>query len=146
MPPSRNRARSPLSSEVGPWSAPPISDRFETAIGSSIVEQIVIGHTPADILRELVQNEFDAGGHQMQATFGQEHLNISGTGRRVDKAGWERLSVILGTGDVISSGGISRKVQPKENGIGSKNFGLRSLFLFSDRIYLRSAVRWSCSI
>jgi hypothetical protein len=82
----------------------------------------------------------------MQATFGQEHLNISGTGRRVDKAGWERLSVILGTGDVISSGGISRKVQPKENGIGSKNFGLRSLFLFSDRIYLRSAVRWSCSI
>jgi hypothetical protein len=126
---SRRRTRSTntgLASEVGPWSAPEISDHFETAIGSSVVEQIVIGHTPGDILRELVQNEFDAKGHEMRVTFGHEHLNISGTGRHVDKAGWERLSVILGTGDVISPGGVSRKVQPKENGIGSKNFGLRS--------------------
>jgi hypothetical protein len=45
----------------------------------------------------------------------------------------------LGRGDIISPGGVSRKVQPKENGIGSKNFVLRSLFLFSDRIYLCSA-------
>jgi hypothetical protein len=121
-----------------PWSEPQFSGQFETAIGSSVVEQIVIGHTPGDVLRELVQNEFDAGGHRMTVTFGSNHLNIAGSGKPVDKAGWERLSVILGTGLVIGSRGASREVQPKENGIGSKNFGLRSLFLFGDRIYLRS--------
>ena len=121
------------------WSEPPISGRFEPAIGSSIVEQIVIGHTPADVLRELVQNEFDAHGHRMRVTFGPDHLNVTGGGKPVDKTGWERLSVILGTGVVIGSTADAREVRPKENGIGSKNLGLRTLFLFGDRIYLRSS-------
>jgi hypothetical protein len=124
-----------------PRSEPQISGRFETAIGSSIVEQIVIGYTPADVLRELVQNEFDAHGHRVHITFGSQHLNVTGSGKPVDKAGWRRLSVILGTGFVIGSAADAREVRPKENGIGSKNLGLRTLFLFGDRIYLRSSGR-----
>jgi hypothetical protein len=137
----RSQSRQPAATaDVGaPWSEPQISGRFETAIGSSIVEQIVIGHTPADVLRELVQNEFDAHGHRMHVSFGPEHLNVTGSGKPVDKAGWERLSVILGTGVVIGSSADAREVRPKENGIGSKNLGLRTLFLFGDRIYLRSS-------
>jgi hypothetical protein len=75
----------------------------------------------------------------MHVTLGPDHLNVAGSGRPVDKAGWERLSVILGTGVVIGSTADGRAVRPKENGIGSKNLGLRTLFLFGDRIYLRSS-------
>ena len=100
---SQRRQPAAAADADAPWSEPQISGRFETAIGSSIVEQIVIGHTPADVLRELVQNEFDAHGHRMHVTFGPEHLNVTGSGKPVDKAGWERLSVILGTGVVIGS-------------------------------------------
>jgi hypothetical protein len=137
----RSQRRHPAAApDTGaPWSEPQTSGRFETAIGSSIVEQIVIGHTPADVLRELVQNEFDAHGHRIQVTFGSDHLNVAGSGKPVDKAGWGRLSVILGTGVVIGSNADGREVRPKENGIGSKNLGLRTLFLFGDRIYLRSS-------
>jgi hypothetical protein len=42
---------------------------------------------------------------------------------------------MLGTGQVGSSGPT---IAQKVNGIGSKNFGLRSLFLFGDQIYIRS--------
>ena len=45
----------------------------------------------------------------------------------------------IGAGVVIGSNADNRKVRPKENGIGSKNLGLRTLFLFGDRIYLRSS-------
>ena len=136
----RSQSRQPAAAaDAAPWLEPQISGRFETAIGSSIVEQIVIGHTPADVIRELVQNEFDARGHRMHVTFGPEHLNVTGSGKPVDKAGWERLSVILGTGVVIGSTAVAGEVRPKENGIGSKNLGLRTLFLFGNRIYLRSS-------
>jgi hypothetical protein len=43
--------------------------------------------------------------------------------------------VMLGTGHVA---GDDREVKPKINGIGSKNHGLRSLFLIGDQIYVRS--------
>jgi hypothetical protein len=121
------------------WSEPQLSGQFQTAIGSSIVEQIVSGHTPADVLRELVQNEFDAHGREIIVAFGPDHLNVTGSGKPVDRAGWQRLSVILGTGIVIGANADGREVYPKENGIGSKNLGLRTVFLFGDRIYLRSA-------
>src|SRR6516162_11527536 len=78
------------------WSEPQLSGQFQTAIGSSIVEQIVSGHTPADVLRELVQNEFDAHGREIIVAFGPDHLNVTGSGKPVDRAGWQRLSVILG--------------------------------------------------
>jgi hypothetical protein len=110
----RSQRRQPTTAaDAGaPWSEPQIAGRFETAIGSSIVEQIVIGHTPADVLRELVQNEFDARGHRMHVTFGPEHLNVTGSGKPVDKAGWERLSVILGTGVVSVSASFDLPMKP----------------------------------
>jgi hypothetical protein len=48
----------------------------------------------------------------------------------------------MGTGAIMGrDDGAS--VSPKENGIGSKNLGLRSLFLFGDRIHVRSNGRMS---
>jgi hypothetical protein len=47
--------------------APPAApeDGFRTRIGASVIEEFVAGHTVNDVLRELVQNEFDAGGETM---------------------------------------------------------------------------------
>jgi hypothetical protein len=120
------------------WSPPADhDDGYATKIGGSIVDQFVLGHEPTDVLRELVQNEFDADGDVMAVTFGTNQLSISGSGRPINKKGWDRLDVVIGTGRV--AGDLAgAKIEPKENGIGSKNFGLRSLFLFGDRIYVRS--------
>ncbi len=95
-------------------------------------------HTPADGLRELVQNEYDAGGASIVVDFGSDALVVRGSGAPIDRRGWQRLGVMLGTGLV---GGSGERVAPKVNGVGSKNFGLRSLFLFGDRIYVSSAGR-----
>src|SRR5260370_14543262 len=103
--------------------------------GNSIVAEFVSGHNHADVLRELVQNEYDAGGRRLQVTFDTDELRISGNGSPIDATGWKRLSVMLGTGQVGSSGPT---ITQKVNGIGSKNFGLRSLFLYGDQIYIRS--------
>jgi hypothetical protein len=120
------------------WSPPDDSDvGYATKIGGSIVDQFVLGHEPTDVLRELVQNEFDADGEVMAVTFGLDQLSISGSGRPITKKGWDRLDVVIGTGRVAGDVG-GAEIEPKENGIGSKNFGLRSLFLFGDRIYVRS--------
>ncbi len=35
-----------------------------TRIGSSVIEQFVAGHDAGDVLRELVQNEYDGGGEK----------------------------------------------------------------------------------
>lgn len=131
----RRRAR-PLPTEQD-WQPPILTGGFKPRIASSVVEEFVAGHDAGDVLRELVQNEFDAGGTQVSVRFGRSRLTVIGNGRPIDAKGWSRLDVILGTGTVVGgeSDGI---VQPKENGIGSKNFGLRSLFLFGNRIHVRS--------
>ncbi|MDD1962125.1 DUF3883 domain-containing protein [Pseudomonas sp. 39004] len=116
---------------------PDFSGSRRTRIGSSFIEQFVAGHDASDVLRELVQNEFDGGGETLTLTFGSHSLEVKGTGRNIDRKGWERLSVIVGTGSVMGSGQTD-VVAPKENGIGSKNFGLRSLFRFGDEIHVRS--------
>ncbi len=95
------------------------------------------GHTPGDVLRELVQNEFDGGGGRLNVTFGTDALDVVGNGRNITSDGWKRLSVIVGTGRVVGDDEGDR-VAPKTNGIGSKNFGLRSLFLFGNEIFVRS--------
>jgi hypothetical protein len=69
--------------------------------------------------------------------FGLSNITVTGNGRSPDRKGWERLDVIFGTGRVVGGGG-NRIVEPKENGIGSKNFGLRSLFCFGNRLHVRS--------
>ncbi len=103
--------------------------------GNSVLLEFVRGHGPSAILRELVQNEYDAGGSRLEVTFGDLGLEVTGTGTPIDRKGWRRLSVTLGTGSVPD---LKGKVEEKANGIGSKNFGLRSLFLFGDKVYVRS--------
>ena len=137
--PVRLRASAATPANLGErWSPPDDSAvGYETKIGGSIIDQFVLGHDPTDVLRELVQNEFDADGDVMAVTFGTDQLSISGSGRPINKKGWERLDVVIGTGRVAGDTS-GAEIEPKENGIGSKNFGLRSLFLFGDRIYVRS--------
>ncbi len=124
--------------EVSVIPADPGSLDFRFRVGTSILTEFAVSHTPADALRELVQNEYDAGGTELTVEFGPEALVVSGNGKTIDKAGWDRLGVMLGHGLVAGAAG---RVEPKANGIGSKNFGLRSLFLFGDRIHVMSGGR-----
>jgi hypothetical protein len=129
--------RAPAPTTDQDWQPPILTGGFKQRIASSFVEEFVAGHDAGDVLRELVQNEFDAGGTQVSLTFGTSSLTVVGNGRPIDAKGWSRLDVVIGTGSVIG-GASGDSVQPKENGIGSKNFGLRSLFLFGNRIHVRS--------
>lgn len=113
----------------------PDTAKFRFQVGTSLLAEFAVGHTPADVLRELVQNEYDAGGTELVIEFGEDALMVRGNGKTIDRPGWKRLSVILGTGSVAGGG---ERIQAKTNGIGSKNFGLRSLFLFGDRIHVTS--------
>jgi len=137
--PGQNRGKIPVLPALikEPDYVPPDFSSRRTRIGSSFIEQFVAGHDASDVLRELVQNEYDGGGERLTLTFGSRSLEVTGTGRNIDAKGWERLSVIVGTGKVMGSG-QAEAVAPKENGIGSKNFGLRSLFRFGDSIHVRS--------
>src|SRR5687767_14627912 len=85
------------------YDAPDFSGSRRTRIGSSFIEQFVAGHDASDVLRELVQNEFDGGGETLSLTFGTLGLEVAGSGRGIDPGGWERLSVIVGTGNVMGS-------------------------------------------
>jgi hypothetical protein len=133
-------ARRPVDPAVDePDYVPPdFSNSRQVRIGASVIEQFVTGHDAGDVLRELVQNEFDGGGEKLTLTFRSRALEVHGSGRNIDAKGWDRLSVIVGTGNVMGTRG-GEVVAPKENGIGSKNFGLRSLFRFGDTIHVRSA-------
>jgi hypothetical protein len=111
---------------------------FRFRVGTSVLIEFAVSHTPADVLRELVQNEYDAGGTELVIEFGTDALIVRGNGKTIDDAGWKRLSVMLGHGLVP---GAADRIDPKANGIGSKNFGLRSLFLFGDRVHVRSGGR-----
>jgi len=118
------------------WTRPVSADfKFDFRIGESVLVEFARAHEPAAILRELIQNEYDAGGSLLQVSFGEEGLTIKGNGEPVDRMGWRRLSVMMGTGRIA---GTSERVRPKVNGIGEKNFGLRSLFVFGDELYIRS--------
>jgi hypothetical protein len=118
--------------------ADPAGLDLQFRVATSVLDEFALSHTPADVLRELVQNEYDAGGTELVIDLDQEKLVVRGNGKTIDKAGWKRLSVMLGHGQI--QGGADR-VEPKVNGIGSKNFGLRSLFLIGDRIHVMSGGR-----
>ena len=68
----------------------------------------------------------------LEIVFGADSLSVRGYGIPIDSAGWKRLSVMLGQGRMAGSDLI---IKPKTNGIGSKNFGLKSLFSFGPRIF-----------
>ena len=115
--------------------ADPAGLDLQFRVATSVLDEFALSHTPADVLRELVQNEYDAGGTELVIDLDQEKLVVRGNGRTIDKAGWKRLSVMLGHGQIS---GAADRVESKVNGIGSKNFGLRSLFLIGDRIHVMS--------
>ena len=111
------------------------ASNFETRFGASIFEDFVRDHDPADVLRELIQNEYDAGGTRMEVRFAQDKMIIKGNGDPIDEPGWNRLSVSMGTGNISGS---DESIQAKISSIGSKNAGLRSLWLFGDFIDIKS--------
>src|SRR5712691_1467389 len=81
------------------WELPPFNDRdFTYRVGTSLLSEFALGHSPADVLRELVQNEYDAGGRSLEVVFGADALTVHGYGAVIDSRGWQRLSVMLGTG------------------------------------------------
>ena len=64
----------------------------------SPLDAFVEEHDASDVLRELVQNEFDAQGARMELVFGADSLRVRGNGTPIDAAGWKRLSVMFGQG------------------------------------------------
>lgn len=118
-----------------------IESRLKFRVGTDLLLEFVAGHSHADVLRELVQNEYDAGGTRLAAEFREHQLIVTGNGSPIDKRGWRRLSVMMSTGSVAGPGDSETAIEAKVNGIGSKNLGLRSLFLLGDRIHVRSGGR-----
>ena len=49
-------------------------------VAAGVIIQFVAGHKGSDELRELVQNEFDAGGSKITVRFNENALEIIGVG------------------------------------------------------------------
>jgi len=96
----------------------------------AVVSQFLSELTTFDLVVELVQNDLDAGATRTELSFLSDRVQCQGNGAYIDAKGWKRLAVILGAGT---------SVQPKQDGIGSKNHGLKSAFLFGDDIIVQSA-------
>src|SRR3569833_1030792 len=135
--PKRTRAR---AGKAEAFDIPPITADMRQRVGSSQIEEFVLAHGASAVLRELVQNEFAANGSESGSRFSVTMLEITGTGRDIPPKGWGRLSVLIGTGEVLGDGS-GEVITPKESSIGSKNLGMRSLFRFGDQIHVRSAGR-----
>jgi hypothetical protein len=45
--------------------ADPADLDLQFRVATSVLDEFVLSHTPADVLRELVQNEYDAGGTEL---------------------------------------------------------------------------------
>lgn len=133
-----NRSKQLKAAEpLAGWQKPDIAELdMQFRVTRSVLDDFVEVHDASDVLRELVQNEFDAQGTRMEIVFGADSLSVRGNGMPIDRAGWKRLSVMLGKGQVAGSDEI---IRPKTNGIGSKNYGLKSLFSFGPQIFIRSA-------
>ena len=127
----------PATETPAGWQKPDIAGLdLQFRMTRSVLDEFVEEHSASDVLRELAQNEFDAQGTSMEIVFSADSLHIRGNGVPIDASGWKRLSVMLGQGQVAGSDQI---IKPKTNGIGSKNFGLKSLFSFGPQIFIRSA-------
>ncbi len=96
---------------------------------AAVVGQFLSELSLQDLVVEMVQNDLDAGATRTVITFGDDALVCEGNGMGVDAKGWMRLSYVLGAGG---------EVEAKKNGIGSKNHGLRALFLMADDVWIQS--------
>jgi hypothetical protein len=94
-----------------------------------VVGQFLNDLAPTDLVVELIQNDLDAGASRTWIDFGTDAITSEGNGRAVDDKGWTRLEYVLGAGG---------EIEPKLDGIGSKNHGLRSVFLLADEIGVQS--------
>jgi hypothetical protein len=59
-----------------PSGSTPGDSEFEFLVGETTLVAFALDHTPADVLRELVQNEYDAGGTSMELSFGIDRLTV----------------------------------------------------------------------
>jgi hypothetical protein len=92
------------------WQMPEVAASDLTyTVTISVLAQLAQGHTVDDILRELVQNEYDAGGSSLPLTFGPAGLEVQGNGHAIDGDGWRLLKLVLGTGQVRTMTGTSRR-------------------------------------
>src|SRR5690242_3875062 len=95
------------------WQPPdPASLALHWTVATSTLDQFVLDHDHLDVLRELVQNEYDAHGRSLEINFEEDRLEVAGSGDPIDRDGWRRLSVMLGTGRVPDS---AYRIKPKEN-------------------------------
>jgi hypothetical protein len=118
----------------------PDPSELHVNVGNSSTIAFVRAHSASDVIREAVQNEYDAGGDTVNVVFGQGAVTITGNGKGIDAKGWRRLALMQGTGYVAATRQI---VEAKTNSIGSKNAGVKSLFRFGDRIHISSRGRQS---
>ncbi|HDZ73859.1 MAG TPA: hypothetical protein ENH55_14095 [Aurantimonas coralicida] len=102
------------------------SDKMD---GAAAVGQFLREVSLVDLVVELVQNDLDAGASRTSIDFGEHGLSCEGDGAPLNAKAWVRLE------SVIAAGG---DIEAKKDGIGSKNHGLRSLFLLADRIGVQS--------
>ena len=96
------------------WVPPELAGEFHSAFGSSVVEEFIAGHRLADVLRELVQNEYDGNVSRLVISFGEKALTVRGNGSPIDRRGWVRLSVLLGTGQVVGDRQEPQDIRPKK--------------------------------
>ncbi|HEX5282029.1 MAG TPA: hypothetical protein VFW28_18260 [Micropepsaceae bacterium] len=96
----------------------------------ALVGQFLNDLRNVDIIVELLQNELDAQSSNTTISFGRDALICEGDGAPIDRAGWNRLTHILGAGGDVAA---------KLDGIGAKNHGLRAAFRFADLITVQSA-------
>jgi hypothetical protein len=109
------------------WTRPSSATlKLDFRVGESVLIEFARAHEPAAILRELIQNEYDAGGSRLEVSFGDNGLTIKGNGAPVDHKGWLRLSVIMGTGRINGSNDV---VRPKVNGIAERTLGFAHFLL-----------------
>jgi hypothetical protein len=96
---------------------------------AGVVSQFLSELSVFDIVVEIVQNDLDAGASRTEIQFGDSELVCIGNGKSIDAQGWNRLTYALGAGG---------EVLAKQDGIGSKNHGLRAAFLIGDQIVVQS--------
>ena len=77
---------------------PPDLDAFDLQhrFGDSVLLEFIRGHSYSAILRELVQNEYDAGGRVLQVTFGDTGLEVTGKRHADRQKGVEAFVCYIG--------------------------------------------------